>query len=213
MLGTGGAGAAGPGGPQACGPATCPGGCCNGNNCVTANRTNRRCGTGGVACSACGSCFQCTTGVCQVDPESRWTVVCASATVTPTRAGAIWDPSGPGIRGILRSLGLGDGPLPDPFCELRLGGSPESQTSDQLDTLDPEWNESISPSDNGLLASELMSPATHWTVFVGDDDGQRQVEDICEVSLLPTEIDFRTGQMTFTNQQSCTSLTIGLTCR
>ena len=58
-----------------------------------------------------------------------------------------------------------------------------------------------------------MSPATHWTVFVGDDDGQRQVEDICEVSLLPTEIDFRTGQMTFTNQQSCTSLTIGLTCR
>jgi hypothetical protein len=214
-----------PGGPEACGPATCPGGCCNGNNCVTANRTNRRCGTGGAACSACDGCFQCVAGLCQVDPQSSWTVTCASATVTPTRAGAVWDPSEPGIRGVLRELGLGDGPLPDPFCQLRIDGTPQSQTSDQLDTLNPSWNESIDPSGSSgrsdssgksgraLLASELMSPTTHWTVYVGDDDGSpRMVDDICEVAPLPSDSDFAAGGMTFTTEESCTRLTIQLTC-
>lgn len=210
--GTGGV-SPGTGGAQGCGPSTCPGGCCNGNNCLTGNRGNRRCGSGGVACSVCDSCFSCVSGECQLDPGSAWTVTCSSASIEPTRDGVLWDPLAIELPPVLRDILPGDGVRPDPFCELRVDGQAQNRTAVLQDTSNPVWDEAITSPDTVWTAAQLMSPATGWTVFVGDDDGSpRLVQDICEVSPAPTASDFAAGALTFSSQGSCTRLTLQLSC-
>ena len=206
--GTGGApsgtGGRGTGGAQACGPATCPTGCCNNNTCVTAARTKDRCGTGGVACQACQSCFQCgaVSGSCEVNPTSKWNVICGSASIGDPAKGASWDTGA--------ATGAG---LPDTFCQFRVNELAMTETSVKNNSLSPVWNESLTANSGYGLASYLMSANTRWTVYVGDDDGAfAKFQDVCEVAPLPKTADFVAGLMTFTNVDSCKSLTLKLTC-
>jgi hypothetical protein len=208
-VGTGGVegtgGATGTGGRPACDATTCRDGCCSEGACVT-TRTNERCGTGGVACAACAGCFRCgTTGSCEVSPTSSWKLLCSSAVVSATKAGgAAWDP-------VMATMNPMAG-LADPICELTLNQMTVAMTSVQMNTSTPTWNESITPPSPALTASLLMSQATPWSIFVGDDDGSLAAESICKISPQLASADFAAGNVTFSNVQLCTSVSIRLVC-
>jgi hypothetical protein len=206
----------------ACGPATCANGCCEGNSCITA-RTDARCGNGGAACGACGKCFRCATagGSCEVDPASTWRMICATAVVAATQPdGQPWDatqgggPGGPG-----NGMGPGQGPapgmaaaeLPDPTCRLsNVLWTADASTAVLMNTLTPAWNESITPTP--LTAGELMSQAMPWSITVSDDDERISSDLVCKVTPQLTTADFAAGDVTFTNVQSCTKLSVHLIC-
>ena len=216
VVGTGGrvgTGGAGTGGAAACGPTSCPTGCCMGNKCVTSARDEKSCGDAGAACAPCAACFRCgaTSGTCEVDPASPWTVTCGTATVAQTKGvGMSWD--GPTI-----GPGMSASTAPDPFCAYQLDGVTQKQTSVVMDSYVPTWNQSVTPSNPKITANYLMSQAGHWSIFVADDDAgvggfQTTYESICSIAPHPTATDFSRGMLTYTNLASCLSLTIQLTC-
>jgi hypothetical protein len=205
-----------------CGPATCANGCCEGNTCIMA-RSDARCGKGGAACAACGKCFRCASAgtACEVDPASTWRMTCSSAVLSAMQPdGRPWDMpqnGGPGFPGNGQGPGAGPGPglggaeLPDPTCQLSFGfRATDASTTVLMNTLTPTWNESITPTP--LTAQELMSQAMPWSITVSDDDESITSDVACKVTPELTAAEFAAGAITFTNVQSCTKLTVHLTC-
>lgn len=195
--GTGGAatGGAGTGGAPtlACNATTCPFGCCMGATCISV-RTDDRCGTGGAECAPCGACFQCSTaGSCAATPSARWDVICASANLEASES---WDPATP------------DGPLPDPYCRLSVDSMVRGTTGIKNETLTPVWNQSVTATS---LTTTILTTSGRWTVSVYDSDGA--TDDVaCAVPGRLTAADLMAGTITYTNKQSCHSLTLKVVC-
>jgi C2 domain len=142
---------------------------------------------------------------------STWKLVCVGATVAATNSDfQQWDTgssaSGSGSRG------SSTGYLPDPTCQLEVDGEGVvASTSILADTLNPRWNESITPTTRPT-AAQLMSQDTAWSISVVDDDGRDGTELVCSVSPQLTATDFVSTDLTFINVQSCTTLNIHLAC-
>ncbi len=166
-----------------------------------------------MACSACGKCLLCnTSGVCDVDPSSTWDVVCGQATIAQTQPnGATWDPHTPGP----------DGTAPDPFCQFEM---PANTTNPNLgkssptlpDTFSPVWNADVTPSGNPIKASDLMSSAKTWRLWIGDDDGCTARgcvgQELCEIDQPLTAGALINGQVVRQNLGSCLSMTVKFVC-
>jgi hypothetical protein len=87
-----------------------------------------------------------------------------------------------------------------------------AKTSILANTFTAAWNELLTPQ-TPLAASLLTSQAAPWSIQVIDDDGSTQGTDpICSVSPTLTATAFSAGSVTFSNVESCTSLSIGLEC-
>jgi hypothetical protein len=153
--------------------------------------------------SGCAPCFRCgSSGACELDPGSRWKMRCVSAEITPTSpAGTAWDP------------GLGSpGQDPDPYCELRLGQVSVARTSVLSNTLEPVWNESITPVTR-FTPAFLMSQDTPWSIRVADDDlSTFSSEDVCIVIPQLAPGAFTQDTIMFSDVQSCITLTVSLEC-
>jgi hypothetical protein len=208
--GTGGGGAGGRGGggggQNGCGPATCPNGCCRNNQCLTAV-SDANCGTNGVQCAACTSCFRCGTArSCEPNPTAIWNVICASAVIAPTKPnGSTWD----------TAISVSSGPNPDPFCRLTTSDGRSRSSPVLTDTLTPAWNANVSPTSGGGLMSRTLSTAGSWTLSVYDQDSTgigSGMELICAVTPAVTTAQFTSGTLGFSNVGSCNELTLNLTC-
>jgi hypothetical protein len=202
----GGAGGRGGGGGQnGCGPATCPNGCCRNNQCVNV-LTDQSCGTSGVQCATCGSCFRCGTAKsCEPDPAANWNVICGSAVIAPTKPnGTTWD----------TAISVSSGPNPDPFCRLTTNDGRSRSSPALTDTLTPAWNANVSPTSGGGLTSRTLSTAGSWTLSVYDQDPGlgSGMELICAVMPVVTNAEFASGAVSFSNVGSCNQLTLNLTC-
>jgi hypothetical protein len=196
------AGGAGGGPPLPCGPATCMNGCCENNSCII-NRSAAQCGSGGLACGKCAKCFRCgTSNSCEVDPASPWKVVCASATISMTKAdSSLWDP--------VAAMSDPKSAPPDPFCQLKLDGSTTVMTSTKKDMLMPMWNESITPT-TPPTANRLMSQSNPWSISLYDDDSS--VSDlICQLNPQFSAAAFSAGTVMLSGAL-CPSVTINLSC-
>ncbi|HVU50069.1 MAG TPA: hypothetical protein VHL80_05255, partial [Polyangia bacterium] len=210
--GAGGNGGAGGAPPPACGPKSCANGCCDPTGkCITTARNNQRCGTGGAACAACGGCLLCNaaSGACDVDPSSTWDIVCGSASIKPTQPnGATWDPHTP----------TSDGTAPDPFCQFEMPANTTNGASSPTlrDTFTPMWNYDVTPNGKAIKASDLMSTAKTWRLWIGDDDGCTARgcvgQEICEIDQPLEASAFTAGQVTRQNLGSCLSVTVKLVC-
>jgi hypothetical protein len=217
--GTAGKGAAGSGGaggspPPACGPKTCANGCCDASGKCVAGTADDACGHGGAACAPCANnCLQCnSSGACEVDPSSVWDIVCGSASIKATQPnGATWDPH----------TATSDGTNPDPFCQFEM---PANTTNPNLgkssptvmDTFTPMWNYDVTPSAKPIKASDLMSTAKTWRLWIGDDDGCSARgcvgQEICEIDQPLEASAFVAGQITRQNLGSCNSVTVKFVC-
>jgi hypothetical protein len=144
-------------------------------------------------------------------------MTCSSAVLSATQPnGQPWDApqsGGPGFPG----NGQGPGPgvtgaeLPDPSCQLSFGlWTSDASTSVLMNTLTPSWNESITPTP--LTAGQLMSQAMPWSITVSDDDERVTSDLACKVTPELTAAEFTAGEVTFTNVESCTKLSVHLTC-
>jgi hypothetical protein len=142
-------------------------------------------------------------GACQLDPGAPWDLICVSATVAATKpTGAQWDPSTSTVS-----------PLPDPFCELTIDGNRAATTATMLNTLSPQWDQSIAPANMDLTTMFLTMKAGSWAVAVLDDDAnQTSFDPICSVSPTLTPADFAAGTLQLPPTQSCLSLSIQLVC-
>ena len=207
--GRGGAGGRGGSSPGFCNQLNCNDGCCDAGVCVRM-RTAQKCGSGGMACAACGACQLCTTaGQCRIDSASRWTIVAVSATLS----GGGWD----------RNAGDLGGSAPDPFCEFENpAGQVSSTTAGVTDTIVDDatatWNQVITPPGMTVAASTLMANNPTWQIWVGDDDGCSGPggclgDVVCTIRQTITEAQLRAGQLVVVNRQSCDQVTIGLVCQ
>ncbi len=161
-------------------------------------------GTGGEnACASCAPCFKCgKAGICDLDPTSTWKISCVSASIAATNLdGAAWDPG---------NVPNGGG-APDPFCEFQIHEIGQRDTAPLNDTFSPAWNEDITPPNVKFTPNWVMSQAGFWSILVADQDGMTS-DGICEVFPPLTATNFANGTVVFSNAQSCTKLTLRLTC-
>jgi hypothetical protein len=112
--------------------------------------------------------------------------------------------------------------LPDPFCEFE---NPAGQvttttagvTDTVIDTLNPTWNQVITPAGMTVSASTLMATNPTWQIWVGDDDGCASpncLADVaCTIRQPITDAQLRAGQVVVTNRMSCNSVTIDFMCQ
>lgn len=169
-----------------CSPASCSSGCCAGNTCMPGTAPTA-CGTGGALCVSCTQSYQsCTAGNCQVDPNSKWSLMAISANII--QGLTTWDPLVPW------------GQEPDPYA----GWSPTcskwsvSPCSNSLsDTFTPVWNQALGT----FKASELKSSAC---IVVGDSDDNTHCCTACVFNTVGmcaaqiTDADLTAGSKTFT---------------
>jgi hypothetical protein len=211
--GAGGKGGAGGAPPPACGPKTCTDGCCDATGKCVTSRSAAKCGNGGAACAPCGGCLLCnSSGACEVDPSSTWDIVCGSATVKPTQPnGATWDPH----------MSTPDGTNPDPFCQFEMPANTLNPLLGKssptiMDSFTPMWNYDVTPGGNAIKASDLMSTAKTWRLWIGDDDGCNARgcvgQEICEIDQPAPASAFVAGEITRQNLGSCISVTMKLVC-
>ena len=167
--------------------------------CITATRTDARCGSGGMECKACGACLECSTaGTCTPAATARWDLVCVSATVAPIHDGESWD------------NGSQTASLPDPYCELVVDGVTRDTTDVKEDTLTPTWNQSITGGTT-LTTSTLTATLPRWAVAVYDQDSSSDHE-ICSVTTRFTTAELTAGTVTYTNKGDCQTLTVKAVC-
>jgi hypothetical protein len=140
-------------------------------------------------------------GTCSPQESARWNVICVSATVTPTRNGAAWDPATPLA------------PLPDPYCQLTVDGDFRGTTDSEAETLTPRWNQSVSGGNGGanLTTAVLTGPMSRWEISVLDSDESTD-DPICAVSGRLTPADLAAGTVVFSNKESCSTLTVKVSC-
>jgi hypothetical protein len=138
-------------------------------------------------------------GICELNPESNWTVSCISAAVDATKQnGSEWD--GPG------SPGPG-GALPDVLCRLMRNNNEVGETSTVNDQQNPTWNQPVGQ----VTARMAMSQNNDYTIFLGDDDGPTTtIDTICQLPFIVPATGFEAAAVTLTNT-ICTAK-IGLTC-
>ncbi len=115
-----------------------------------------------------------------------------------------------------------DGAQPDPFCEFEMPAGQVSPTTAGVtatlpDTFTPVWNTDVTPQKKGIKASDLMSSAGTWRLWVGDADGCTAKDgcvgqEICEVDQPLTAAALLTGQASYQNLMSCVSLTVKFVC-
>jgi hypothetical protein len=161
-------------------------------------------GGAGATCdnnNDCPACFRCAPKGCEPIPDASWTVICRRATIAPTKPnGAAWDAM------------TGTSALPDVFCELKVDSRSRS-TSIDGDSLTPEWNDNVTPLGGELTSSLLMSPENRWSVTITDqDNSMSSAETICSVTPRVTGADLLSGELTFSDVDSCTELVIGFNC-
>jgi hypothetical protein len=161
-------------------------------------------GGAGATCdnnNDCPACFRCAPKGCEPIPDASWTVICRRATIAPTKPnGAAWDAMS------------GTSALPDVFCELKVDSRSRS-TSIDGDSLTPEWNDNVTPLGGELTSALLMSPENRWSVTITDqDNSMSSAETICSVTPRVTGADLLSGELTFSDVDSCTELVIGFTC-
>jgi hypothetical protein len=207
LAGHGGTG--GTGGTIPCNSSTCSNGCCKDATTCIRMRSAMQCGSNGAACSPCGGCQICSgSGQCQIDPMSRWTIIAESAQLKPST----WD----------RSSGQIGGSLPDPFCEYenpagQVSTTTAGVTDTVVDTLNPTWNQVISPANMTVSASTLMANNPTWQIWVGDDDGCSTpscLADVaCSIRQPITAGQLMAGKAVFVSQQMCNSVTIDFVCK
>ena len=189
-----------------CNANTCAGGCCQGDICMTGD-SDQRCGIGGVKCTPCERCYRCAPpGVCALNPDSPWKVLCSSATIAPSM------PSN--VNGTWDTEFAGADALPDPFCQSSINGVAQMATMTLLNTLAPVWNQSIVP-EASRGASENFLVSQPWVVSVIDEDfgvTDNGNDLACSIEPRLTAGDFAAGTVTFPTTQRCTSLTISLVC-
>jgi len=139
---------------------------------------------------------------------SRWTITAVSAQLKP----ANWD----------RLTGQIGGPLPDPFCEFEnpagnVSTATAGVTDTIVDTLDPTWNQVITPAGMTVSAATLMSVNPTWQIWVGDDDGCATPSCLADVACTYrqaiTAAQLQAGQLVVNNLMSCNSLTLAFTCK
>jgi len=208
-VGGGGAGGA----ASVCSASTCPNGCCAQGQCIT-QRTKSACGTGGVACKACGGCQTCgPSGACAVDPASRWTIVCSSAQLTtnPPSGGNNWDPGNGEI----------GGHNPDPFCQFETTAdvvdTGAETTTTVTDSFTATWNETVTPPGATISGATLLSPTARWQLWVGDDDGCDPSGCYgtlaCSVTAPMQSTWLLNGGFTVMNVANCVALNVKLVCQ
>jgi hypothetical protein len=84
-------------------------------------------------------------------------------------------------------------------------------TDTVIDTLNPTWNQVISPAGMTVSASTLMANNPTWQIWVGDDDGA--LADVaCTYRQPITAAQLMAGQLVINNLMSCNSLTLKFTC-
>jgi hypothetical protein len=171
------------------------------------NVNDQMCGTNGVQCAACGSCFRCGTAKsCEPDPTASWNLICGSATIAPTKPnGTPWD----------TGISISSGPNPDPFCRLTTSDGRTRSSPVITDTLTPVWNANVTPTSGGGLTARMLSTAGSWTLTVYDQDSTgigTAMDFICSVSPAVTSAEFQSGTLSFSSVGSCNQLTLALTC-
>lgn len=118
--------------------ATC-GGCCDGDSCL-GGTSSSACGIRGGVCADCGPDRICASGLCLIDPASRWNVVLETLTVANTRYdGVAWDTIGG---------------TPDPFVSVYVGS--ETATPSQSAVADDAYSVRY---DGGATVSGARSDA------------------------------------------------------
>jgi hypothetical protein len=118
----------------------------------------------------------------------------------PANTNGAWDT---GVTGVAA--------LPDPFCEFTRDGVVQTATATVMNTLAPEWDESIAPTDVKVTQTFLVSEP--WEVKVIDDDFGSTTDDlVCSVAPQLTEADFAAGTVDLPPTRRCNSLTIKLIC-
>jgi hypothetical protein len=174
-------------------------------------------GSGGQTVDACGDlcgrCHVCNTDtkVCQIDPDSTWTITAVSASIAPKQPnGADWDAPGED----------GTGPEPDPFCQFegvqdKLDSAFDGASKIVTDSTMPIWNDVVTPAGHPVAASKLMSTSLSWKLWVGDDDGcgptSCVAQEICEIHTLSANA-LERGEALFEDVGSCESLVLKLDC-
>ncbi len=115
------------GGAVACGPANCDG-CCMGDVCVDGGQV-AACGSSGGGCTTCEAWEACRSGVCGVDPASKWRISLLDGVLPPSDFdGSDWD-----------TLGAGEA---DPLVEVIIGAPDAGRMviGDTIsNTLTPDW--------------------------------------------------------------------------
>ena len=102
-----------------CGPGNCSG-CCSGTTCISSTSTSN-CGVAGAKCKSCAKYQKCTSGNCDLDMYSKWTVTLSYADLLTSKS---WDMGG----------------KPDAYGVVTLGS--QSKTTKIInDTYYPTWNE------------------------------------------------------------------------
>ncbi|MEA2697672.1 MAG: hypothetical protein QOI66_1943 [Myxococcales bacterium] len=171
---------------------------------------------GDVSCAPCGPCQRCGgDGTCQIDPTSRWEIVCVSAAVAASPPGREkWDsPSG-------KDTG---GAAPDPYCQFdteAVNPSPATAgiTDTVTDSFAPGWNEVITPPGQTISAAALLDPNAHWKLTVGDDDGCDAnnvcvAENICTVLPPMKSAWLLDGAVSESVAPSCQTLSLRFVCQ
>ncbi len=171
----------------------------------------------------CGPCQRCGANhTCELDPASFWDLSAVLASIDPHDPNvkppntSDWDlPSG--------EIG---GSLPDPFVELDFLSTaitPIGHTATITDTLLPNWGALMGPTAAQLnpmgapvRASDLLAGGKNWQISVFDEDVDTAIgpfgETICGINGPLTSADFINGSFTRTNVDSCSSVSIKLTC-
>jgi hypothetical protein len=87
-------------------------------------------------------------------------------------------------------------------------------SSVRMNTFEPSWGDSITPSGSGVTAAFLISQSAPWSIYVGDDDDGplSTSEEICEIAPRLSIADLVTGTVTFSDVDSCVNLIIEIQC-
>jgi hypothetical protein len=155
-----------------CSAANCAG-CCFNGACQSGN-TGAACGKGGIQCVACAPQQICKVDqICAVDPESRWKVQPASATLATTNNGSTWDAGGG---------------APDPFVSMWCPATAATVTGTTpavSDSFTPTWSTGgciIKAKD--LLASGYAAQVFDEDVSFNDPASVKFVVSVKESDLL-----------------------------
>ncbi|HEX3697332.1 MAG TPA: hypothetical protein VH374_18300 [Polyangia bacterium] len=171
---------------------------------------------GQLGCTPCGPCEICgSDGTCQIDPASRWEIVCVSAGIAAAPPdGDKWDPEAT----------TSAGAAPDPYCQFDTlsGGDGGPDTTDVTttlaDTFTPTWNQVITPAGQTISAADLLDPPAMWSLTVIDDDDCDSdqgcvAETICTLSPPMNASWLADGSVSTAVAPSCSTLTLRLVCQ
>ena len=99
------------------------------------------------------------------------------------------------------------------FRSFQINEIGQRDTTVEVDSFTPMWDQAISPNNPRTTANYLVSNAGAWSVLVGDFDAPAMDnQEICQIFPTLTAASFAAGTVRYANNRSCTSLTIRLDC-